>query len=207
MNKNILIRKYTILLILICIATSFYAQEGQRKHYLGSHVSFDRSDYLSGGRVLGSDWKDYAATSYFTIGLDYALYISNITEMRTGLSVTSNDMRQTNHYFGDWKTYEYDQKFFMFSVPWHLKVHFLKYLFIDGGACFNYHPSMGYTWGIGAGIGIGAEYTFKSAISVSAGYQFQWNFLNLFSSQQNDNSVGIDQLNQRGFVIGLGYRF
>ena len=114
-------------------------------------------------------------------------------------------MHQANHYFNDPKTYEYNEKFFIFSVPLHLKVHFLKYLFIDGGVSFNYYPSTGYTWGVGAGIGIGAEYTFKPAISISAGYQSQWNFLNLFSRQ--NNSFGIDMLNQRGFVIGLGYRF
>jgi len=194
----------------MCIVTSFYAQEEQIKHYFGGHVSLGKSDYSSAGSIGGLSRTECSAGNYFTIGFDYAYYISDITEVCTGLSITSNDIHQASRYFGDFKTYEHNEKFFIFSVPLHLKVHFLKYLFIDSGVCFNFHPSMGYTWGAGAGIDVGAEYTFESAVSIFAGYQFQWNFLNfwnIFSSKENSAEVIKDNLNQKGFTIGLGYRF
>ena len=171
MSKNNLIKKYTLLLILTCISTVFYAQDKPRKHYFGNHVSWGKSSYS--GSVY--------TKNYFTAGFDYALYITDITELHTGLSITS------------------DKKLFLLSVPLSLKVHFLKYLFIDSGVNFNNHI------GIGVGTGIGAEYTFKPGIAISAGYQLQWKFFDLFSQQKN--SVGVDILNQRGIIVGVGYRF
>ena len=186
--------------MLICLTTSFYAQNKQ-KRYFGSHVSWGESDY-SAGRIDGLDSKRYTAKGYYTLGFDYTYYISDMTEFCSGLSITNHGMHLDASYFGSRGTYEYDKNFGVFSVPFHLKFHFLKFLFINGGVCFNYHPNMGYRWGVGCGVGIGAEYTFNPAISVSIGYQLQWN--SMFSME---NSVEIDKLNQKGFAIGLGYRF
>ena len=200
-------KKFIAVLIIICGATSGYGQV-ERKHYIGGHVSYGVSDYSSesdNSTLFGS--KSYAGDNYLTIGLDYSYRDSEVFEIGTGISVTFNDMTISSTYwnFGSGSSSsESDDQFFIFSVPLHLKFHFLKYLFVGGGLSLNYHPSKGYTWGVGGNISIGAEYTFRSGLTVSISPEIQSNLLNFASF---GDSYGIDKLTQKGISIGLGYKF
>ncbi len=207
-------RNLWTLMAIICLTTNVYCQK-EKKNYISLHVSNGISDLSRGNSFGYTSERSYSGKNYLTIGFDYAKMTSENLEMCTGLSVTFNDMAfsSTSYWsessqwgnYGGSTTYDYSDRFFIFSVPGHLKLHLLKYLFIDGGISINYHPSMGYTWGIGYGGGAGAEYTFKSGISLSLSPYMQWNMLNIGSS--SGDAFNSDNLKQKGINVALGYRF
>ncbi|MDR0395663.1 MAG: hypothetical protein LBH77_10940 [Tannerella sp.] len=82
----------------------------------------------------------------------------------------------------------------------------MNYLFAEGGINFNYHSSLGYKWGLGGVVGIGAEYTFQQGLSVFVTPQIQYNLLILERSPYI-MTLGIDKLIQIGCNIGVGYKF
>ncbi|MDR3246536.1 MAG: hypothetical protein LBT50_08910 [Prevotellaceae bacterium] len=92
----------------------------------------------------------------------------------TGLIISS-----TNMTVSPLSGTSHQDEFFMLSVPVSLKVHFLKYLFADGGLSVNIHPWKGYKWGIGAGITGVAEYVFRSGMVILPGYRWHGNMLNI----------------------------
>ncbi|GHT48829.1 hypothetical protein AGMMS49982_00910 [Bacteroidia bacterium] len=197
--------KRFLVLIIICGTINVHAQN-EKRNYLGGHVSFGKSNYSSDDRIGDAVNRDYTGINYFTFGFDYSHRDSGGFEVGTGISVTSNKMALvSNLMFAQNNKFKYDETLFIFSIPVNLKLHFLKYLFVGAGLSFNYHPRMGYTWGVGGKINIGAEYTFNSGISVSISPEMQSNILNLGSSPEG--SIGTDKLTQKGINIGLGYRF
>ena len=117
-------------------------------------------------------------------------------------------MRTRQHFSDGRSNHYYDDNLFIFSLPLRLKYHFLKYLFIDGGASVNYHPSKGYKWGVGFGVGLGAEYIFNNGFVVSFAPNIKLNFLD---EEESDNRIHTnimpDKLTQWGIKFGLGYIF
>jgi hypothetical protein len=101
----------------------------------------------------------------------------------------------------------YRDKLFIFSLPLHIKYHFLKYLFVEGGVDLNYHPSKGYKYGAGLSAGIGAEYVFHSGITLSASPFGQWSLLVGDEQNKTYSILESDALSLFGIKLGIGYRF
>ncbi len=176
----------------------------ERENYLGIRYSYGACDYSRGGAVFGSlAMKDYKGKDFYILGLDYAHRTSKHLDLLLGFTFINNKL--TIKSIGSSSTS--DNQLFIFSFPVHLKYHFLKYLFIDGGFCVNVHPSLGYKWGAGVGIGVGGEYMFSSGITVSIYPFMQWDLLNFNIGRRSESIGGIDIMSQKGIGIGLGYQF
>ncbi len=196
-----------IVVAVLCIVTDVYAQEEirkERKNYIGNHVSFGKSDFFYSS-VGGATLRSYSGENYFRIGFDYARR-SDYIEFCTGLSATFNNMGLSSYSWsaGGGRSSTSSETFFIFSIPAHLKIYILKYIFLDGGVNINYHPSMGYTWGVAPGMGTGLSYTTWSGLCFSIAFNMQWNILSLFGA---DGASMDDRLIQKGVNIGVGYRF
>jgi len=200
--------KKFLLIIVLTTATTILSAQEQKKYYLGGSFSYGISDYSS-NRFNFSEEKEYTGSDYYSIALDYAYKTSPKTDFFIGLSGTVhrlNTKSSTHPISGDSNSSEYYEPFGIFSVPLGIKYHFGKYLYAKGGASLNYHPYNGYTWGIGGLAGLGAEYTWRSGLSLSISPQIQFNMLGL-GSTENMNSSFDENLTQIGINIGIGYRF
>ncbi len=203
-----------MLMVVFCMVACVYGQN-ERKHYFGLQYLTGACNYHSSSSGIGSSQK-YDGTNYYGMGLEYRYRSSENTELCFGITATVNNMGFTSTYSwhqttpwgsgGGTNTSYYDDQFFMFSLPIHFEHHFLKYFFIGGGPSLNIHPSKGYKWGVGLEINVGAEYMFKSGLTVSISPRGQWNWLNI-SGNEDSFDVGMDILSQIGINFGLGYRF
>ena len=199
-----------ILLLILCLSVigNIFCQS-DRKNYIGINYSFGSIDYKSNRTGFFSS-SNYEGKSYRSIGFDYRYRISENVDFCTGLIYTNNILTlRTRQHFSDGRSnHYYDDNLFIFSLPLRLKYHFLKYLFIDGGASVNYHPSKGYKWGVGFGVGLGAEYIFNNGFVVSFAPNIKLNFLD---EEESDNRIHTnimpDKLTQWGIKFGLGYIF
>jgi hypothetical protein len=176
-----------------------YGQE-KKKHYIGGHFSYGKANYSASKWSYTSN-KESTGKDCFTLAIDYAYRTSENTELCLGLSATLTKMNYYNYKINT--SYMYLDSFGIFSIPVGMKYYVGKYFYGNAGLCFNYHPYMGYTWGLGGFVSIGAEYTFKSGLSFSIAPQVQGNILSLGSSPASFE----EKLTQIGFNTGIGYRF
>jgi hypothetical protein len=202
--------KQILLLVAIIYATDTYAQEG-KKNYVGVSYSFGSSTYnrndlasgISGTEMTGSD-------NFESITIEYARETNPNVEFCTGLTVTSAYLATiyTSHPLvagSSSRTSIYRDKVFIFSLPLHVKCHFLKYLFVEGGVDLNYYSGKkDYRYGAGLIAGIGVEYEFHSGITFSASPFGQWSLL---MGNAEDSMTDSDYLSQWGIKWGIGYRF
>ncbi|MBK5722634.1 hypothetical protein JGH11_17300 [Dysgonomonas sp. Marseille-P4677] len=198
----------SLLIILSFVIGFVYGQEN-KKHYIGGHFSYGRANIdIEKFEINQPVYKDYKAKNYYTFSIDYAYRISKNTEFITGLSASLIKLDLTNTYSGsDRGPFTYDDSFGIFSIPIGLKYYFGKYFFANGGLSINYHPSKGYTWGLGGFAGLGALYTFKSGLSLSLAPEIKMHMVSIGGKENSTMSAFNDKILQLGFNIGIGYRF
>jgi hypothetical protein len=186
-------KRVGIFLVFFC--TINYAHGQEKKYYIGAHYSFGSHNYWEDNASVGS-YSKQEGTNYFDIGFDYKYRTSENMEILLGLTATLYSYRESTAYSKD---AQYEKSFAVFSLPIHVKLHFLRYFFIGGG--FNFSKSIRRVYsnkgGIGFELNAGAEYSFKSGLAVSVTPLKQWDFFNLPS----------DTFTQQGISIGVGYRF
>lgn len=207
-------KKIWMLLVISCMIVCVYGQN-ERMHYFGAQYLIGVCNYHSGSVGIGAS-EIYDGTSYYGMGIAYRYRKSEKTELCLGVTATVNKMGLTSSHSwqqttpwgsgGGTNTSYYDDQLYMISLPVHFRFHFLKYFFIGGGPCLNIHQSKGYKWGVGLEINVGAEYMFKSGLTVSFSPRGQWNWLKKFD-KGDSWGMGMDKLSQIGGSFGLGYRF
>jgi hypothetical protein len=206
--------KHFLLWVAIIYATeNTYAQK-EKKNYIGMNFSFGWNDYNRNGITFGGfgESRKYEGDNFRSIAIEYARQTAPNIEFCTGLSATGAYLTTTTSTYGS-NTSNNRDEIFIFSLPLHLKYHFLKYLFVEGGVDLNYHPSKGYKYGAGLSAGIGAEYVFHSGITLSASPFGRWNWLGSMGKEHDMGSAGTytmtgyDSLSQWGIKLGIGYRF
>ncbi|GAB6010246.1 hypothetical protein [Dysgonomonas reticulitermitis] len=195
-------KKQTLIILLLFFILVAYGQE-QKKYYIGGHFSYGKANYSS-NRYEFTNSKEYKGKDYFTLALDYAYRASENTEFIIGLSATLVKMDFTSTYYrNNISSYTYDDTFGIFSVPIGLRYYFGKYFHANAGVSVNYHPYKGYTWGLGGFAGLGANYIFKSGVSLFLTPQIQLNMLSFGGGP----SIFDEKLLQLGLNIGVGYKF
>ena len=214
MIKNrVTMKKIGILMVVFFEIGCVYGQT-ESKSYFGVRYSFG-SCYYRGYESSGySSSQQYEGKSFHEAGFDYKRRNADNVDLLLGLTWTFNKMIQTNSRSwstgsgGGVDTYSGSHTFNVLSLDVFINFHSNKYFFIGGGPCLNYHPQMGYTWGIGLGIHAGLEYVFRSGLAVSISSRGKVNFLDLFGKKDSMNmNMDMDILSQLGGSIGLGYRF
>lgn len=150
---------------------------------------------------------DYKGRDYFSFALDYSWQIAEKTDFCVGLSATLYRMNYTFKSLqagGRTDTSGYNESFGIFALPVSIKYHFWKFLYFHPGISFNYHPYQGYSWGMGAFAGVGAEYILNSGIAFSIAPEAKINLLSLGKTGNDDYnfSSGFDErLTQFGINI------
>ena len=192
-----------ILLLILCLSVigNIFCQSN-KKNYFGVNASFGDINYKR-YRSTTYTSSEFEGKTYFCLGFDYEQRIYENVDFCTGFVFTKNSL--INHWTNGSYSGSNMDELFIFSFPFHIKYHFLNYLFVDGGVCVNYHPSQGYTWGVGLGAGVGAEYVFNNGFAVSLSPNMQLNFLTV--EKHDSKKDRYDNLTRMGIKFGLGYRF
>jgi hypothetical protein len=218
--SNVNFKQFLLLVAIIYATENTYAQK-EKKNCISVNYSFGWNDYNRNGITIGGFGAshEYEGDDFKSVAIEYARQTTPNIEFCTGLTATAAYLVATSTYAnslsggGGSNTSNYRDKIVIFSLPLHLKYHFLKYLFVEGGLDLNYHPSKGYKYGAGLSAGIGAEYVFHSGITLSASLFGQWNRLGSMGKEHNMGNagtytmVGADTLSQWGIKLGIGYRF
>jgi hypothetical protein len=212
--SNINFKQFLLLVAIIYATENTYAQK-EKKNYISVNCSFGWNDYNRNGMTFGGFGAShkYEGDDFKGIAIEYARQTAPNVEFCTGLTATAAYLATASTYIsgGSSNTSNNKDEIFIFSLPLHLKYHFLKYLFVEGGVDLNYHPSKGYRYGAGLSAGIGAEYVFHSGITLSASPFGRWNLLT-----GNEHGMGdagtytmgeSDTLSLWGIKLGIGYRF
>jgi hypothetical protein len=203
--------KQILLLVAIIYATDTYAQE-EKKNYIGMNYSFGWSNYNKNGitsdalRSLNTNERD----NFKSMSIEYAYQTAPYVEFCTGLTATTVCLAAAFTYVpdvggnGGSYTSVYSDEIFIFFLPLHVKSHFLKYLFVEGGIDLNYSSGKDYRYGAGLIAGIGVKYEFHSGITFSASPFRQWSLL---MGNAEDSITESDDLSQWGIKLGIGCRF
>jgi hypothetical protein len=212
-NSKHFIERLLIMVIIVFTAGNAYAQKVRQS--VNINCAFGQDNYTRKGITSGLGDHRYKGSDFKGMEIGYSRSIAGNIDFCTGLSATIADLELASTAFqpGGSSTSVNRDEIFVFSIPAHLKFHFLKYLFFEGGINLNYHPSKSYTWGAGLSAAIGAEYEFHSGITLFASPFGQWNCLNLgIGNEQKMGSLltytpGRDVLSLKGIKIGVGYKF
>ena len=197
-------KRIWIVIAIFCTLVNVHSQN-EKKHYFGVNYLFGSCEYKGVGLGgLYSSSTELNGTSYFGLGLDYRYRYSENTELCYGITATINKI-SSKIPWSSGPSYP-DGNFAIFSLPVHLKYHFLNHFFLGGGPCLNIHPSRGYKSGLGFEINAGAEYAFKSGLILSVSPHVKRNFLCIFGDMDYGHD-GKETLSQIGISIGLGYKF
>ena len=196
-------------LALVFCTFGYVSGQDKKKHYLGAYYSYGACIYnYTTSSLFPSN--QYKGKNYYGFGLDYKYQGKENYELCLGLGMTSNNIDVIHRKYFEPESGPYDDIFFIVSLPVLLRFHFLKYLFAGGGPCLNHH-SVGSQWGLGIVVIAGAEYMFKSGLTVSLSPKWQWNWIDVFKDKRSfdNNNFGefMEKMSQLGFSIGVGYKF
>ncbi|MCU4166103.1 outer membrane beta-barrel protein [Carboxylicivirga caseinilyticus] len=200
--------KKTIVLfvLLYSVNTYLHAQSSDSevtKFKLGlSYSSFGSNDVFRFNELIGA--ASYDGDNFYNIGLIFSKPLNSWLEMETGLEYSQQSILITPAYDPQNEIKPYNEDFGLIEIPVLLKLRFLKYLFINGGALISFDTnatmSVDSQNGLGGVMGVGAQYDFKCGAAVFVNPYFKLRAL-----------IGTERYQQHvaesGTRIGFTYNF
>ncbi len=191
------------LIVLVLLFFSLHAIS-QEKYEIGVSFLSGENDLVSFEKVMGD--AGYTGQGFYSVGINYLKPLKSWLNIETGLEYSRHKFTITPNlqeiYGGETR----HEKTGLISIPIALRLKFLKYAFVNGGFMVdldsNLSSSIDSQTGIGALMGIGLKYDFKSGITISANPCARMHSLIAFSSD------GIHhRLWESGVKFGIGYKF
>ncbi len=145
---------------------------------------------------------NYTLQHGFLGGIETSRGISKLLKLNIGIEYSSFSIQTTTTGFPNpfYKTGEIKT----LSVPVYLRLDFLKYLFITGGAIVDVqlkNDIIKNQSGIGATGGFGFKYDFKSPVTIYLHPFYQLHTIIPFAAYTNDRLLNV------GLKAGINYRF
>jgi len=191
-----------ILILLLClIGLQCFAQN---KSEIGISFGSGSCDLMSFAKTVGG--AGYSGDGYFAFGITYINPIYSWLGFETGLEYSDNKITISSNLPPQYPKVTRHEKIGLLSVPIACRINFLKYAFLNGGLLFdvdtNLSPSVHSQSGIGALLGIGLKYDFKSGITLAVNPNLRIHRIISFNRNGSDQRL-IDS----GVKLGIGYRF
>ena len=185
-----------------------YAQKNENvveKGHLGiTFSSFGDNDITRFHELVGA--ASYNSDKFYTLGITYLYKLSKVFDVETGVEYSNHKIIIKPNLPPDMNNTPYRDSFSLINIPLTLRVNFLRYCFINGGILFDMDvgnlPVDSQT-GIGAILGLGLKYDFKSGISVFANPYLKAHSLIPFSSWEHHQRLMEDG---NSFRFGVIYR-
>lgn len=148
----------------------------------------------------------YTGDQYYTFSLNYLYTINRTFQIETGITYATYHFVVTPNYGPPDEMIPYSTNYYQFSVPITIRINFERFFFVNGGFSFDYKVKNQTTYidqsGIGAILGLGFNYPFKSGLGLFANPYFEIHRLIDF---QEGNNAG--KLTEAGIRIGATYTF
>jgi len=202
--------KKTFLLIFTCSLFASLTLFGQsvtgKTHTSKIGITFSslgRGDIMSFEKTIGGP--GYFGGNYYAFGLTYLYKLNKVFDVETGIEYSRYKITITSNLPPQAEKITIIDHLPMINLPVSIRVNFLRFFFIDGGPQLDLDLSnssyIDIQTGIGAHLGIGINYDFKSGVSVFANPYSEVHSILSFSADQNPQRIV-----ESGFRFGLSYR-
>jgi hypothetical protein len=191
------------LLLIVCFWAIQISLNAQKELNNRAGLTFS---YLGVNDLVGesnSTSYNYEGKSFYTLGVTYIRGLNKWLEVETGVEYSSHKIGILPNYLpgGDIYIRKTETKLILFNIPATLRANFLKYFFINAGVLIdidatnsNYIENQ---TGIGGIAGFGANYDFKSGLSI---------FLNPYIKAHSWIDIGTrTKILEKGFRMGITY--
>ena len=190
------------LFLLICFGSmQCFAQH---KSEIGIWGGFGQNDIMSFAKTVGGP--GYSGDGYYAFGITYIHPIYLWLGFETGLEYSDNKITISSNLPPQYPKVTRHEKIGLLSVPVACRINFLKYAFLNGGLLFdvdtNLSSSVHSQTGIGALLGIGLKYDFKSGITLAVNPNLRIHRIISFNMDGSDQ-----RLINSGVKLGVGYCF
>lgn len=193
--------KKSLLLLLTLIGLQSFSQN---KSELGISFRSGQSDLMSFAKTVGGP--GYSGDGFYSFGITYLRALKSGLSFESGFEYSQNKITITSNIPPQYPRITRHEKIGLLSLPIACRFVFLKYAFVNGGLLLdidtNLSGSADSQTGIGAMLGAGLKYDFKSGITVSANPCLRIHSILAFSGNGNHQRL-IDS----GVKLGIGYRF
>jgi hypothetical protein len=181
-----------LILLLFVFASAEVCGQTEKMHGVDVYLFFGDNQDFKYKSLMGEG--SYNGKYYCGVSLEWIQKLSKRWDFSTGFAYTFNRTDYEAMSVGDdWmQRVHRSENRFLLSIPFLFRIHFLKYLFANGGA--SLHLIQASAFGIGPKLGVGLKYVFDSGLSITLNPYVEW----VISSRH---------LIHQGARIGVGYRF
>jgi hypothetical protein len=145
-----------------CGKKQFYGKAGVTFSSFGDNTVF-RFNELDGAA-------SFSGTGFQSFGINYVAGLNRWLESETGIEYSSHRLLMTPPFNPEFDNTPVEAGLSMITVPITLRANFLRYLFVNGGLLLGLDASpesrVDSQTGIGAVLGLGLKYDFRSGASV-----------------------------------------
>jgi len=160
--------------------------------------SLGNVDYLSFAKSVGGP--GYRGNGYNAVGLNYIYRINKTFDFETGIEYSAYKIIIEPNLPDIYHGVASLAKFSLINIPASVRLNFLRFFFLNGGAFFDVNAgdsgNIGHQGGIGANLGIGCKYDFNCGWSI---------FVNPYTKVHS--IIPISASGSQGRLIESGFRF
>ena len=175
-----------------------------KKHSIGVSSTFiGAANIITFNTMDGG--RSYTGDNYYTLALNYLYTINRTFQLETGVEYSKYHFNHSG-ISGDGSHFDYESDYFLLSVPATVRINFEKFFFFNAGFSFDFNINdQGYSIdqsGIGALMGLGFNFPFKSGLGLFVNPYLQLH--HIIDFKQGNNAY---KLFKGGIRIGLSYTF
>ena len=179
------------------------AQKSTRNQRIGiTFSSFGENDPIYFDDLEGA--ASYNSKNFYTFGINYIHPINSWLAIEAGVEYAKHTVTLFPNLPPDMDRQPYDKYFSLINIPITVRANFLNYFFANGGLLlgFDADTSSPIASGLGAIIGIGAQYQFNNGIGLFVNPYAKTHALLTFSSEKYPL-----RMLEWGVRVGVTYSF
>lgn len=147
----------------------------------------------------------YDGDNYYTINLNYLYTLNQTFQLETGIEYGKYHFNYSG-ISGDGNPYQYEWDYYLLSIPATVRINFKKFYYFNAGFSFDFNVNDQSNdidqSGIGALMGLGFNYPFKSGLGLFANPYMQLH--HIIDFKQGNNAY---KMFKGGIRIGATYTF
>lgn len=179
------------------------AQKSTGNQQIGiTFSSFGENEPVHFDDLVGA--ASYGSKSFYTIGINYIHPINSWLDIETGVEYAKHTVTVYPNLPPDMDRPPYNIDFSLINIPITVRANFLNYFFANGGMLlgFDADTASPIASGLGAIIGIGAQYQFKNGVGLFVNPYAKTHALLTFSSEKYPL-----RMIETGVRVGVTYSF
>ena len=146
----------------------------------------------------------YDSKSFYTLGINYIHPINNWLDIETGVEYAKHTVTVYPNLPPDMDKSPFNKDFSLINIPITVRANFLNYFFANGGLLLGFDADIAspIASGLGAILGVGAQYEFNNGIRLFVNPYAKTHALITFSSENYPL-----RMMETGVRVGMTYSF